>query len=56
VHTRGSLLLMVLAHVGAHLNNAGHAMPARYTPIVLHTISYVCLAVALVAFDRRLRA
>ena len=54
-HTNGSLLLAVLAHVGAHLNNPGHAMPARYTPIVIHTIAYVVLAIALVAFDRRLR-
>ncbi len=56
VHTRGSLLLMVLAHVGAHLNNSGHALPARSLPIVLHTIAYVCLVIALVAFDRRLRS
>ncbi len=55
LNTRQSLLLMVLAHVGAHLNNAGHALPARSLPIVLHAIAYVCLAVALVAFDRRLR-
>jgi len=38
------------------LNNAGHALPARATAIVLHAIAYACLAVALVAFDRRLRA
>jgi membrane protease YdiL (CAAX protease family) len=51
-HTRGSLLLSVLTHVGAHLNNPGHAMPARYTPIVLHTVAYVLLGVVLVAADR----
>jgi membrane protease YdiL (CAAX protease family) len=50
-HTRGSLLLAVLTHVGAHLNNPGHAMPARYTPIVIHTIAYVVLAAVLVVAD-----
>jgi membrane protease YdiL (CAAX protease family) len=52
-HTRASLLLAVLTHVGAHLNNPGHAMPARYTPIVIHTVAYVVLAIALIAGDRR---
>jgi len=51
-HTRGSLLLAVLAHVGAHLNNPGHAMPQRYTPIVIHAVAYVVLAAALVLGDR----
>jgi uncharacterized protein len=55
-HTRGSLLLAVLTHVGAHLNNPGHAMPGRYTPMVIHTVAYVLLAVVLVACDRSLRA
>jgi membrane protease YdiL (CAAX protease family) len=55
-HTNRSLLLAVLAHVGAHLNNSGHALPARALPIVIHTIAYVVLAVALVMFDRKLRA
>jgi len=52
-HTRGSLLLAVLAHVGAHLNNPGHAMPGRATPMVIHTVAYVLLATVLVACDRR---
>lgn len=51
-HTRGSLLLAVLAHVGTHLDNPGHALPARATPIALHALALVALAVALVAFDR----
>jgi membrane protease YdiL (CAAX protease family) len=51
-HTRGSLLLAVLTHVGAHLSNPGHAMPTRYTPIVIHTIAYVILAVVLLVADR----
>jgi membrane protease YdiL (CAAX protease family) len=52
-HTRGSLLLAVLAHVGAHLNNPGHALPGRSTPMILHTAAYVLLALALVTLDRR---
>jgi membrane protease YdiL (CAAX protease family) len=51
-HTRGSLLLAVLTHVGAHLSNPGHAMPGRYTPIIIHTVAYVVLASGLVAVDR----
>jgi membrane protease YdiL (CAAX protease family) len=51
-HTRGSLLLAVLAHVGTHLNNPGHAMPARTTPMALHTAAYVVAAAALVLVDR----
>jgi membrane protease YdiL (CAAX protease family) len=51
-HTRGSLLVAVLVHVGAHLNNPGHAMPARSTPMIIHTIAYVLLALALVRLDR----
>jgi membrane protease YdiL (CAAX protease family) len=52
-HTRGSLLLAVLAHVGAHLNNPGHAMPQRATPMVLHMAGYVIVAAALALGDRR---
>jgi membrane protease YdiL (CAAX protease family) len=52
-HTRGSLLLAVLAHAGVHLNNPGHALPGRATPIVIHAVAYVVLAVVLVMGDRR---
>jgi uncharacterized protein len=52
-HTCGSLLLAVLVHVGAHLNNPGHAMPQRATPMVIHMVAYVLLAAALVLGDRR---
>jgi membrane protease YdiL (CAAX protease family) len=51
-HTRGSLLLAVLMHVGAHLNNPGHAMPQRATPMLLHAAAYVALAAVLVLGDR----
>ncbi len=54
-HSRRSLLLCVLAHVGAHLNNPGHALPDRATPIVLHSIAYVVLAIAIVIADPKMR-
>jgi membrane protease YdiL (CAAX protease family) len=50
-HTRGSLLLAVLVHVGAHLNNPGHAMPQRAIPMTIHMVAYVVLAAALVLGD-----
>jgi membrane protease YdiL (CAAX protease family) len=52
-HTRGSLLLAVLAHAGVHLNNPGHALPGRAVPVVIHAVAYVVLAVVLVLGDRR---
>jgi membrane protease YdiL (CAAX protease family) len=51
--TRGSLLLAVLTHAGVHLNNPGHALPGRTTPILLHTAAYIALAVILLVADRR---
>lgn len=52
-HTRGSLLLAVLTHAGAHLNNPGHALPSRATPIIIHSAAFVVLAIVLVALERR---
>lgn len=52
--TRGSLLLAVLAHVGAHLNNTSRALPANVTPMVIHTAALVAAAALIVAFDRSL--
>jgi uncharacterized protein len=51
---RGSLLIAMLAHVGAHLNNAQQALPANTTPAMIHTVAYVAFALALIAFDRTL--
>jgi membrane protease YdiL (CAAX protease family) len=50
--TGGSLLLAILTHVGSHLDNPGHAMPGRTTPILIHAVAYVLLAVVLVVGDR----
>lgn len=39
----GSLLLVVLAHVGGHLNNSHAALPRDAFPLVIHTFVYACL-------------
>ena len=52
--TRGSLLIAVLAHVGAHLNNTNRALPANVTPVVIHSVAFVVAALVIVAFDRSL--
>ena len=41
--TRGSLLLAVLAHLGAHLNNSNTALPDEVVPLVAHAIVYAGL-------------
>jgi membrane protease YdiL (CAAX protease family) len=50
--TRGSLLLAILAHVGAHLNNPAHALPGNATPMLIQTAALAVLALALVLGDR----
>jgi len=51
--TGGSLLVVVLAHAGAHLNNSHLALPASATPLFVHTAAYVACAVGLVLLERR---
>ena len=51
--TRGSLLLAILLHLGAHLNNPAHVVPARVTPFAVYTVAIAVFAVAVVVADRR---
>jgi uncharacterized protein len=50
--TGGSLLLVVIAHAGGHLNNSHLALPNDMVPAIAHTVGYLVLAVTLVLFDR----
>ena len=43
---RGSLLVAVLAHLGAHLNNSHAALPADTLPLLVHTVVYASLGLA----------
>jgi len=46
-----SLLLVVVAHMGAYLNNPSTALP-NALPLAMHTLGYCLFAFALVRFDR----
>ena len=48
--TKGSLLLAVLLHMGAHLHNPSHAVP-DITPLALQTAGLAVVVVALMLFD-----
>jgi len=49
--TDGSLLIAILAHVGAHLNNPGHAPPGSVAPLVVYTISIYLVGCTLIVLD-----
>jgi membrane protease YdiL (CAAX protease family) len=50
--TRGSLLLAILAHVGAHCSNPTHALPANLTPFVVYTAAIAVGGCVLIVTDR----
>lgn len=50
--TGASLLIAVLLHLGAHMNNSHLAFPDA-SPFYIHTVGFVLLAAALVIFDRK---
>ncbi|HET7538775.1 MAG TPA: CPBP family intramembrane glutamic endopeptidase [Polyangiaceae bacterium] len=55
--TNGSLLLMVLGHLGAHLNDSHRALPGEVVPLVAHAIVYGALGLcAMRSFSRAIRA
>jgi membrane protease YdiL (CAAX protease family) len=51
--TRGSLLIAILAHVGAHLDNPARALPGNVTPFIVFTVALCVAAGALVLGDRK---
>ncbi len=51
--SNGSLLVAILAHVGAHLNTPMHAPPGDVRPMAVYTAAVCVTACALVLFDRR---
>jgi len=52
-HTGGSLLLMVIAHMGAHLAQSHRPLPANPVPFLAQMIGYVVVATGLVLIDRK---
>ena len=52
--TGGSLLLVVLTQMGAYLTNPSPlALPGRISPLLINTVAFAVVALALVAFDRQ---
>lgn len=51
--TGGSLLIALLAHAGAHLDNPSHALPTNPAPMMVYTLAIAVTAVVLVVADRR---
>ena len=50
--TRGSLLIAVFAHMGAHLNNPSHALPDNVTPFAIYNAAIFVAAALLIFLDR----
>jgi len=43
----GSLLLVILGHLAAHLNNSHRALPGDVTPLIVHAIIYAAMGLFL---------
>jgi membrane protease YdiL (CAAX protease family) len=50
--TPAGLPLVVVAHVGVHLNNSHIPLPGNFTPVVVHTLAYAAFAFILLVADR----
>jgi membrane protease YdiL (CAAX protease family) len=51
--TPAGLPMVVIAHVGVHLNNSHIPLPGNLTPVMVHTVAYTLAAVVLVLADRK---
>jgi len=51
--TQAGLVLAILAHMGAHLNNSHQSLPGNAIPLIVHTIAFVMLSIGLVLGDRK---
>jgi membrane protease YdiL (CAAX protease family) len=50
--TQGSLWIAVIAHMGAHLDNPGRALPGDPTAFAIYTLALCVAAAGLVLADR----
>ena len=53
--TGGSVLVAVVAHMGAHLDNTNHALPGNPIPLIVFSVATVAAAIAVVVLDRSVR-
>lgn len=51
--TRGSLLIAVVGHLAAHLNNSHRALPLEVLPLVAHAVIYAALGLLVMRVARR---
>jgi len=50
--TGGSLLIAIVLHIGAHLNNSHATLPGNVAPLWIHTAMWCLAAVLLLSLDR----
>jgi membrane protease YdiL (CAAX protease family) len=49
-----SLFIVVMLHLGSHLNNSHLALPADISPLIAQTVAFCVLAVLLIVFDPKI--